>query len=188
MKLTSAGLPGAFLIEPELHRDERGYFAGAWSAGEFAAAGLEFTPVQASISFTGRRGSIRGMHFQRPPSREGKLVRCTRGAVLDVMVDIRPDSPTFLSHRAIELTAERHNAVFIPSGLAHGFQTLTDDAELFYEMTDRYQPELAGGFRHDDPAVGIEWPLPVTTINERDATYPDLSPGDFEEFRGLFVP
>lgn len=185
MRFTELQLPGACVIEPELLEDERGFFARAWCVNEFAQAGRTLALVQASLSFTRQRGSVRGMHYQHPPSHEAKLVRCIRGAVVDVIVDIRPHSPTFLQHESVELGAEYRNALFIPEGFAHGFQTQTDDVEILYEMTDFYRPDYAGGFRWDDPLVEIEWPLPVTTINERDAHYPDVRREDFEVFRDV---
>lgn len=188
MKFIELGLAGACMIEPELIRDERGFFARAWCREEFERAGLPLELVQASLSFTSRRGSVRGMHYQHPPSREAKLVRCIRGSIHDCIVDIRPDSDTFLEHEAVELSADNRRALFIPVGFAHGFQTLEDNIEILYEMTDFYQPECAGGFRWDDKLVGIEWPLPVTTIHERDAGYPDIRRGDFETFRGRAAP
>jgi len=141
--------------------------------------------VQANVSYTRVSGSVRGMHYQRPPSREAKLVRCTRGTIFDVIVDIRPGSSTFLEHVAVELSAENRRALFVPSGFAHGFQSMEDDVEVFYEMTDFYQPELADGFRWDDELVNILWPLTVSMLNKRDASYPNICRDDFECFRAL---
>jgi dTDP-4-dehydrorhamnose 3,5-epimerase len=185
MKFTELSLSGAFLIEPELLMDERGFFARAWCVHEFREAGLPLSLVQASISFTRIKGTVRGMHYQTQPSLEAKLVRCVRGAVLDVIVDIRPDSATFLRYEAIEISADNHRALYIPAGFAHGFQTIENDVELFYEMTDYYQPDLASGFRPDDGLVDVQWPLPVSLIHERDASYPDIRREEFEGFRGL---
>jgi len=129
-------------------------------------------------------GTIRGLHYQRPPSREGKVVRCVRGGIFDVLVDLRPDSPTFLRHVGVELTSVNRLALYIPPGFAHGFQTLEAGSQVWYQMTDRYQPELAGGLRWDDPTLAIEWPLRPSAMNERDAAYPDLDRAALECFRG----
>ncbi len=177
-------LPGAFLIEPEPHADERGFFARTWCSDEFAEAGLPNEIVQSNLSCTRLRGTMRGMHYQRPPSREGKVVRCLKGRIFDAIVDIRPDSPTFLRHLGVELTSTNRLALYVPPGFAHGFQTLEDDAEVWYQMTDRYQPGLSGGLRWDDPALGIEWPMKPTALNERDAHYPDLDRDELDCFRG----
>lgn len=184
MKFRAQELPGAFLIELEPHADERGFFARTWCSDEFANAGLPTQVVQSNLSCTRLPGTIRGMHYQRPPSREGKVVRCLKGGIFDVIVDIRPDSPSFLRHLGVELTATNRLALYVPPGFAHGFQTLEPDAEVWYQMTDRYQPGLSGGFRWDDPALGIQWPMEPNAMNERDATYPDLDPTAFEFFRG----
>jgi len=185
MKISELSLAGAYLIEPELLEDDRGFFARAWCNKEFSDRGLDPSFVQANLSFTRQQGSVRGMHYQRPPSREAKLVRCINGKIFDVIVDIRPDSSTFLGHEAVELSAKNRRALFIPSGIAHGFQTTEDDVEVYYEMTDFYQPELSGGFRWNDDSVRIQWPLPVTVVSERDATYAAMLREEFDCFRGL---
>ena len=185
MKLDALDLPGAFLIELEQHVDDRGFFARTWCSREFASAGLPAEIVQTNLSQTAERGAIRGLHYQRPPSREGKVVRCLQGGIFDVIVDIRPDSPAFLRHVGVELTPSNRLALYIPPGFAHGFQTLEPETEVWYQMTDYYQPGLGGGMRWDDPALGIDWPLAPTMMNERDATYPDLNRNDFELFRGV---
>jgi dTDP-4-dehydrorhamnose 3,5-epimerase len=167
-------IAGAYAISFEPHVDERGYFGRLWCRDEFAAQGICVDMVQASVSHNDVAGTLRGMHFTWPPSREGKLVRCGRGRILDVILDLRPDSPTFLRHVAVELDAGEHNAVYIPAGAAHGFQTLVDDTDVVYMMTEVYRPELADGVRYDDAAFGIRWPLPVTRIAERDAAYQDF--------------
>lgn len=182
LNLTELKLPGLYQVEIDPVRDERGYFARAWCQREFSAAGIEASFVQASISHTIRRGTVRGMHYQLPPSREGKLVRCISGRIYDVAVDIRPDSPTFLEHVAVELDAKNSLALFIPTGFAHGFQTLVDSVDVFYEMTDVYEPKLAGGFRYDDPQVKIEFPLETAVIGHRDASYPDIEADQFSAF------
>jgi dTDP-4-dehydrorhamnose 3,5-epimerase len=175
-------LQDAWLIESERICDERGFFSRIWCRDEFVDAGLPTEFVQASQSNTRRKGSIRGMHFQFPPSKEGKLIRCVNGAIYDVVVDVRPDSRSFLQYQAVELSADNGAAVFIPSGFAHGFQTLTDSVDVFYEMTDVYRPDLAGGFRYNDPAIDIHWPLDVTVLSRRDSSYPDIEPGEFTRF------
>lgn len=167
-------IAGAYAISVERRTDERGYFGRLWCREEFAAHGIPVDMVQASVSHNDVAGTLRGMHFTWPPSREGKLVRCGRGRILDVILDLRPDSPTFLRHVAVELDEREYNAVYIPPGAAHGFQTLVDDADVVYMMTEVYRPELADGVRYDDAAFGIRWPLPVARIAERDAAYPDF--------------
>lgn len=177
-------LAGAFQIEPEKIVDERGYFARTWATDEFTAHGLETTLAQCNTSFNHKRGTVRGMHFQTPPHGEIKLVRCTRGALFDVMVDLRPDSPTFLQWYGAELSAENGRMLYIPRGFAHGFQTLSDGAEIFYMVSTAYAPGAQRGVRWDDPLFAIDWQLPVTMINQRDATYPDSQRTDFDIFAG----
>jgi dTDP-4-dehydrorhamnose 3,5-epimerase len=185
MKFRALELPDAFVVELEPHADDRGFFARTWCADEFEAAGLPAKIIQTNLSQTLQRGAIRGMHYQRPPSREGKVVRCLKGGIFDVIVDIRPDSPKFLKHVGVGLTPLNRLALYIPPGFAHGFQTLEPETEVWYQMTDRYQPGLSGGLRWNDPALGIDWPLKPTAMNERDATYPDLVLSDLECFRGV---
>jgi dTDP-4-dehydrorhamnose 3,5-epimerase len=185
MKLVALDLRGAFLVELEQHVDDRGFFARTWCSREFAEAGLPAEIVQTNLSQTSQPGALRGLHYQRPPSREGKVVRCLNGGIFDVIVDVRPDSPSFLRHVGVELTPSNRLALYIPPGFAHGFQTLEPETEVWYQMTDYYQPGLGGGIRWDDPALGIEWPREPTTMNERDANYPDLVHKDFECFRGV---
>lgn len=165
-------LPGAFVLEPERIEDERGFFARAFCREELAAHGLDPTVAQCSLSFNRRRGTLRGMHYQAAPAEEAKLVRCVRGAIHDVIIDVRPASPTLGRHAAARLDADNRLALYVPPGFAHGFQTLEDDTELYYQMSAAYAPEHARGFRHDDPELGIAWPLPVSVISERDRTLP----------------
>jgi len=172
----STKIAGAVLIEPERFEDERGFFARTWCRREFERHGLNPELVQCSISFNARKGTLRGMHFQVAPHEEAKLVRCTRGAVYDVIVDLRPASPTFKQWAAVELTAQNHKMLYIPEGVAHGFQTLADDTEIFYQMSAFYHPESARAFRFDDPAFDIKWPLPVAAMSEKDRRYDDYSP------------
>lgn len=174
MIFVPTALAGAVIVEPEGVVDERGFFARTWCRQEFARHGIDVKIAQGSISHNHRAGTLRGMHFAWPPSREGKLVRCERGGIFDVIIDLRPDSPTFTGHVAVELNQDNRRALYIPPGFAHGFLTLADDTDVVYMMTDFYRPELADGVRYDDPAFGIRWPRPVTVIVERDRTYPDF--------------
>ena len=169
-------LPGAFVVEVDPRQDERGLVARTFDVDAFAERGLEFQPVQASTSYNERRGTLRGMHFQAAPHEESKLVRCTRGAVFDAIVDLRRDSPSYCSWHGVELSAENRRALFVPKGFAHGFQTLEDGCELLYMMDVRYAAEAARGVRFDDPAFGIEWPLEELVISERDRSWEDLRP------------
>ena len=176
MRFLETDLVGAVLVEPEPFADERGLFARTWCAREFAAHGLDPRLVQASTSLSRRRGTLRGMHLQAPPHAEVKLVRCTRGAIYDVIIDLRPASPTFLRHLGVTLTEQNRVALYIPEGCAHGFQTLVDDSEVLYQMSAFHAPAAARGFRWNDPAFGITWPSPAPILNERDASYPDFRP------------
>jgi dTDP-4-dehydrorhamnose 3,5-epimerase len=173
-------LDGAWLIELEPHRDERGFFARAWCRREFAERGLDTGIAQASVSYNERKGTLRGMHLQRAPHEETKLVRCTRGAIFDVIVDLRPGSPTLGAWEGFELTAENGRELYVPRGFAHGFQTLADASEVHYQISEFHAPEAATGFRWNDPAFAIAWPLPVAVISPRDAAWPDCA---IEELR-----
>lgn len=175
MIFTETKLQGAYLVELEPLKDERGFFALSWSEREFAERGLESRLAECNISFNRRKGTVRGMHYQESPHGQAKLVRCTMGAVFDVMIDLRPSSPTFKRWLAFELTAKNHVALYIPIDFAHGFQTLEDNSEVLYQMSEVYSPGDGRGVRWDDPAFRIEWPHKVTLINERDASYPDFS-------------
>jgi dTDP-4-dehydrorhamnose 3,5-epimerase len=168
-------LSSIWLVEIEPHRDQRGHFARTWCRREFAAYGLETEFVQASLSFNHARGTIRGMHFQKPPLKEVKLVRCTRGAIFDVVVDLRSGSATQRLWQGFELSAGNAKALYIPDGFAHGFQTLEPDTEVAYQVSEYYVPDAASGVRFDDPAFAIEWPLPATEISPRDRTWPDFA-------------
>ena len=181
MKFTPLAVAGAFLIELERNDDARGFFARLWCRDEFAAHGIKIDVLQASISHNAKAGTLRGMHFQWPPSREAKVVRAQRGSALDVAIDLRPGSPSFLRSASVTLDASTHNAIYIPTGCAHGFQTLTDDCDIVYMMSDVYRPELAGGVRYDDRAFGLRWPVPVSTITERDRTFPDFDRARYTE-------
>jgi dTDP-4-dehydrorhamnose 3,5-epimerase len=176
MRFEPAPLSGAVVVDVERHVDERGFFARTWCADEFAAVGLPSTAVQASVSWNDRRHTLRGMHWQADPFGEGKLVRCTRGAVHDVIVDLRPQSATYLRSFAVELNEMNRRALFIPPGVAHGFLTLTDGTEVLYQMDVAYEPGAARGARWDDPSFAITWPAPPAVISGRDRTYPDFVP------------
>jgi dTDP-4-dehydrorhamnose 3,5-epimerase len=180
MRFEALDIPGAMLVEIERKADPRGFFARTFCAEEFRRQGLPEGFVQCSISYNERRGTLRGMHFQWPPSREGKLVRCVRGRLFDVLLDLRPRSPAYLEHRVVVLDEGERNAVFIPHGIAHGFQTLTDRTEVLYQMTDFFAPALNAGVRWNDPTFGIAWPLPAPTLSERDAGCADFDRGSFE--------
>lgn len=179
MKFAPMPIPGAFEIEFEPKGDARGSFGRLWCRDEFAAHGIAIDMVQASVSHNAAAGTVRGMHFQLPPSREGKLVRCERGRLYDVIIDLRPNEPTFGRHHAVTLDAERRNAIYVPPGVAHGFQTLADDCDVFYMMSDFYRPELQSGVRWNDAAFGIAWPLAAATVLARDAAYPDFDAAAF---------
>jgi dTDP-4-dehydrorhamnose 3,5-epimerase len=171
-------LKGAYEIGIELHPDERGSFARTYCWREFEALGLNPRVVQCNVSCNRRRGTLRGMHYQEAPNEEAKLIRCTRGALYDVIVDLRPDSPTLRQWVAVELSAQPgkpSGMLYVPAGFAHGFQTLEDDTEIFYQMSEFYAPEAARGFRWNDPTFGIEWPEPVRVISDRDRSYPDFA-------------
>jgi dTDP-4-dehydrorhamnose 3,5-epimerase len=168
-------LTGAFLVEVERRVDDRGFFARSWCQREFTDHGLNPRLVQCSISFNEKRGTLRGMHYQVAPYREAKLVRCTRGAIFDVIIDLRRSSATFRKHYAIRLDFENRLMLFVPEGFAHGFQTLSDSTEVFYQMSEFYMPQAAGpGIRWDDPSFSIHWPIPEPILSQRDRTYPDF--------------
>ena len=175
MKFIETRLKGAFIIEPERLEDERGFFARTFCQKEFEAHGLNPRFVQCNISYNKHKGTLRGMHYQAAPMAEAKLVRCTRGAIYDVIIDLRPDSPTYCQWLAEELNAENSKMIYIPEGFAHGFQTMEDDIEVFYQMSEFYSPEHAQGLRWDDPVFGIEWPLNTKIISEKDKNYPLMS-------------
>lgn len=174
MIFTETKLPGAFVIEPEKHEDQRGSFARTFCQREFEFHGLNTRVAQCNISFSKRKGTLRGMHFQIVPFAEAKLIRCTAGSIYDVIIDLRPSSPSFKQHFAVELSAENHKMLYVPEQFAHGFQTLEDDTEVFYQMSQFYSAEHARGVRWDDPVFGIVWPPGERTIIERDRSYPDF--------------
>ncbi|HEX8723372.1 MAG TPA: dTDP-4-dehydrorhamnose 3,5-epimerase [Pyrinomonadaceae bacterium] len=176
MRFVETPLPGAFVVEPEPAADERGLFARTFCREEFAALGLDTRVAQCSTSYNRRRGTLRGLHYQAEPYPEAKLVRCTAGSVYDVLVDLRADSPAFRRWFAVELTASNRRALYVPAGLAHGFQTLEDDSEVFYQISEFYHPECARGVRWDDPAFGVRWPeSDARVISGRDRAFPDFT-------------
>lgn len=185
MHFHPTAVAGVKLVEPERHADERGFFARTWCALEFARATLEPRLTQCSLAYNVRRGTLRGMHYQAPPWAEAKLVRCTRGAVYDVAIDLRPDSPTFRRFVGVELSAANHLGLYIPRGCAHGMLTLEDDTEVFYQISTAYHPEAARGVRWSDPYFGVTWPGQVEVIAPRDRDYPDVDPERLDELRGL---
>jgi dTDP-4-dehydrorhamnose 3,5-epimerase len=172
MRFTRTGIPDVWLVQTEPREDRRGHFARTFCADEFAAHGLPVAFPQCNISFNTSRGTLRGLHWQDPPYGEGKLIRCTRGAILDVAVDVRAGSPTRGRFISATLTEDNADALYIPDGFAHGFQTLTDRAEVFYQMTERYRPGLERGLRWDDPALAIRWPLTDPVMSDRDRALP----------------
>ncbi len=173
MRFYETKLPGAWLIEPEPLKDNRGHFMRTFCAREFADHGLDAAFPQHSLSFTKAKGSIRGMHFQRAPHTEVKLVSCAKGALWDVIIDLRADSPTHGEWQGFELSAENAHHLYVPAGFAHGFQTLTDDVEARYLISQFYVPGASSGVRYDDPAFAIPWPLPLASISEKDGAWPD---------------
>jgi dTDP-4-dehydrorhamnose 3,5-epimerase len=178
MNFTETELKGAFIIEPTLFPDERGLFASVWNQQEFADRGLQHRVVQSNVALNKVSGTLRGMHFQVSPHQEAKLVRCTAGAVFDAIIDLRPGSPTLHQWVGVELSVSNRLILFVPEGFAHGYQTLEDNSEVAYQISEYYHPQSARGVRWNDPAFGIKWPLPVTVIAERDAQYPLLGQGD----------
>ncbi|HEY1802821.1 MAG TPA: dTDP-4-dehydrorhamnose 3,5-epimerase [Terriglobales bacterium] len=167
-------LAGVFEIQIEAKADERGFFARTWCQQEFESHGLKARLVQCSVSFNTRKGTLRGMHYQARPFPETKVVRCTRGALYDVVLDLREHSPTFKQWIGVTLDAEKRNMVYVPEGCAHGFITLEAETEIFYQISEFFKPELSRGVRWNDPAFNIAWPAPVELISERDRTYPDF--------------
>lgn len=173
MKFRPSPLHGACVVELEKIEDERGFFARSWCTREFEEQGLNPRLVQCNVSWNRSHGTLRGMHYQTAPVAEAKLVRCVRGALHDVLIDLRPDSATYRRHFGVELSAQNRRMVYVPEGVAHGFLTLEDDTEVFYQMSEFYDPDHAAGVRWDDPAFGICWPSEVLVISDRDRTYPD---------------
>lgn len=178
MTFTELKIPGLWLLDCDIFADDRGLFARAWVDDEFRARGLSTEIVQCSLTFNHRRGTLRGMHFQRPPASQAKVVRAIRGGIYDVALDLRPESPTFRQWQAVELTADNRRSLYIPAQCAHGYQTLTDDTELLYFVSQPYSPADERGVRWNDPAFRIDWPIaPPPVINQRDAAFPDFGGG-----------
>ncbi len=177
MKFHETGLKDAWLIEIEPHGDERGFFARTMCAREFEAHGLLTHFTQMNLSYSPYKGTLRGMHYQRAPDTEAKLTRCVRGAMLDVIVDLRGDSPTYLQHEGFELTAENRRQLYVPPGFAHSFVTLVDDVEVIYPVTAAYTPQAEGGVRYNDPLLGIRWPVDIVHVSDKDASWPLLVEG-----------
>lgn len=172
MRFTQTDVVGAKVIDPSPHEDHRGRFMRAWCAREFAEHGIDFVPVQANMGFSVRRGTVRGMHVQTEPATEAKLVRCTRGAMFDVVLDLRPASASYGTWYGTELSAENGRMLYLPEGCAHGYQTLVDGTEMHYMASEFYTPSAARGVRFDDPAFGIQWPLVAAVVSEQDLTWP----------------
>jgi dTDP-4-dehydrorhamnose 3,5-epimerase len=175
MIFTETKLRGAFVIEVERREDARGFFARVFCQHEFEAHGLKPVIAQANVAYNRKKGTMRGMHFQFPPAAETKLVRCTRGAILDIIVDLRPESPTYLAHVAIELTAENCRALYVPERFAHGYQVLYDDTETSYQVGEFYTPGCEGGLHYNDPRLALKWPLPVSVISDKDQVWKPLN-------------
>jgi dTDP-4-dehydrorhamnose 3,5-epimerase len=179
MIFTETKLKGAFIIDLERREDSRGFFARAFCQHEFEAHGLKPVIAQANVASNNKKGTLRGMHFQYPPAAETKLVRCTRGAILDIIVDLRPESETFLQHIEIELNEDNQRALYVPERFGHGYQALRDKTDTSYQVGEFYTPNAEGGLRHDDPRLNLTWPLPISVISEKDQKFPFLA--DFED-------
>lgn len=175
MKFVETNIFGVYLVKAERHTDERGFFCRTWCKNEFEQQGLEGGLVQCSVSYNSQKGTLRGMHYQREPNSETKLVRCTRGTIFDVVVDIRTSSPSYGRWDAFELNQDDHHALYIPKGCAHGFQTLTDDCEVFYQMSQQYFADASSGFHYADPELNIKWPISVSIISAKDLNLPSLN-------------
>lgn len=188
MRFVECDLSGAMVLEPEPVQDDRGHFARLFCRREFEAHGLNPCVAQANVAFNRLRGTVRGLHFQYPPAAESKLVRCTRGAILDVIVDLRPESPTFLRHVAVEISAANRRSLYIPERFAHGYQTLEDGTETSYLVGEFYAPEFEGGLLHDDPRLGIAWPLAVAAISAKDRRWAPLADVEPELVERMTAP
>jgi dTDP-4-dehydrorhamnose 3,5-epimerase len=172
---TETRINGAFIIDLDVKADSRGFFARAFCRSEFEEHRLNPLIAQANIAFNRRKGTVRGMHFQFPPAAETKLVRCTKGSILDVIVDLRPESPTYLDHISVELSSDNHRALYVPERLAHGYQVLEDATEMTYQAGEFYTPGAEGGLRYDDPNLGLTWPVAVTEMSDQDRSWPLLA-------------
>jgi dTDP-4-dehydrorhamnose 3,5-epimerase len=174
MKFSETKLKGAYIVEIEKLTDDRGFFARSWCQQEFDDQGLDSRFVQANVSYNRKKGTLRGLHYQIAPYQECKLIRCTRGAIYDVIIDLRPESATYKHWTSVELTADNYTLFFVPEDFAHGFQTLTNETEITYQVSQFYTPGSERGIRFDDPAFDIQWPLDVTIISDKDRTWPDF--------------
>jgi dTDP-4-dehydrorhamnose 3,5-epimerase len=174
MRFLETGVIGAWGVDPEPHEDDRGRFFRAWCSREFSEHGISFLPVQANMGFSKRKGTIRGMHFQREPALEAKLIRCTRGSMFDVVLDLRPESPTYGKWHGTELSADNGRMLYVPELCAHGYQTLEDGTEMYYMTSQFYSPSAADGIRFDEPEFAIEWPLAATVVSEQDRNWPPI--------------
>ena len=174
MIFTETRLKGAYMVDIERMEDNRGFFARSFCQHEFESHGLKPIIAQANIAFNRQKGTLRGMHFQRPPAAETKLVRCTRGSVLDIVVDLRPESPTYLQHVAVELNEDNRRALYVPERFAHGYQVLLDNTEVTYQVGEFYTPGVEGGLSYSDPRLGLQWPLPVSAISDKDGHWKSL--------------
>ena len=180
MIFTETKLKGAFILDLERREDSRGFFARAFCQNEFTTHGLKPFIAQVNVASSLKKGTLRGMHFQYPPAAETKLVRCTRGAILDIIVDLRPESPTYLQHVAVELNEDNQRAIYVPERFAHGYQTLCDKTDTSYQVGEFYAPEAEGGLMYDDPRLQLTWPLPVTVISDKDRRFPPLDQIELE--------
>lgn len=187
MIFTETKLKGAFILDIEKREDSRGFFARAFCQKEMAAHGLKPIIAQANLAFNIRKGTVRGMHFQYPPAAESKLVRCTRGAILDIIVDLRPDSPTYLQHIEVELSEDNYRALYVPERFAHGYQALRDGTETSYQVGEFYTPDAEGGLRFDDPKLGLKWPLPISVVSDKDKAFKPLSEIESEVKRRMTI-
>jgi dTDP-4-dehydrorhamnose 3,5-epimerase len=172
MRFTEIALKGAWVIDPKLHEDDRGRFMRAWCAREFAEHGIDFLPAQANMGYSARKGTVRGMHFQEAPALEAKVVRCTKGAIFDVVIDLRQESPSYGEWYGAELSAENGRMLYVPEHCAHGYQTLEECTEIYYMTSGFYTPSTVRGVRFDDPVYGIQWPLVATVVSEQDRNWP----------------
>jgi dTDP-4-dehydrorhamnose 3,5-epimerase len=188
LRFIETKLKGAFVLELERHEDERGFFARTFCQKEFEAHGLKPIIAQASMAHNVRKGTVRGMHYQYPPAAETKLVRCTRGAIYDIIVDLRPEGPTFLDHVAVELSADNQRALYVPERFAHGYQALEDNTDATYQIGEFYTPAAGGGLLYDDPALGLRWPLPVSAISPKDRAFEPWSVVESECRRRMTLP
>ena len=187
MVFVETALQGAYIVDLEPRTDDRGFFARSFCQKEFEAHGLNPVIAQANIAFNHRKGTLRGLCFQYPPAAETKLVRCTRGAILDIIVDLRPESPTYLRHISVELTEDNHRALHVPERFAHGYQVLQDKTDASYQMGECYTPGSEGGILYNDPRLGLSWPLPVTVISPKDEAWPllDIQEAEIKERMSL---